>query len=109
MSAINRPVQLDLEAVQAFCNRNRIRRLALFGSILRDDFGADSDVDMLVEFFPDARVGWNIVLLADELEDLIGHPVDLRTPMELSRHFRQQVLAEARVIYESAEPERSGT
>lgn len=102
MSVINLPVNLDLEAVRAFCIRNRIRRLALFGSILREDFDADSDVDVLVEFFPDAHVGWNIVLLADELEELVGRPVDLRTPMELSRHFRQQVLADARVIYESA-------
>lgn len=100
MSAVNLPITLDLEAVRAFCVRNRIRRFALFGSVLRDDFRPDSDVDVLVEFFPDARVGWNIVLLAEELEQMLDHPVDLRTPMELSRHFRRQVFADALVIYQ---------
>ena len=69
--------------------------------MLREDFRPDSDIDVLVEFAPDAHVGWEIVTIADELSELLGWPVDLRTPMELSRHFRRQVLDDAQVIYES--------
>lgn len=83
-----------------FCERHHILRLSLFGSVLRDDFTAESDVDVLAEFDPQARIGWEIVGIADELSSMFGRQVDLHTPMELSRHFRKQVLADAQVLYE---------
>jgi hypothetical protein len=87
----------------SFCRRNRIRRFSLFGSILREDFGPTSDVDVLVEFEPGARVGLiGLAALEQELGDLLGRRVDLNTAGFLSRYFRDQVLAEARVEYEAA-------
>ena len=89
--------------IAEFCRRNHIRRLALFGSVLRDDFGPDSDVDVLVEFEPGARVGlMRLAGMEIELGDLLGHKVDLNTPGFLSRYFRDQVLAEAEVQYDAA-------
>lgn len=88
------------EAIAEFCQRNRIRRLSLFGSVLRDDFGPDSDIDVLVEFDPEARVG--LITFAGmeiELSELLGRKVDLQTPGSLSKYFRDQVLAEAEVQY----------
>ena len=87
-------------AIAEFCLRHQIRKLALFGSILRDDFRPDSDVDVLIEFEPDAHVGWEFVSLEDELSQILGRKVDLNTPGFLSRHFRQKVLDTAQVIYE---------
>ncbi len=86
-----------------FCHKHGIRRLAVFGSALRDDFGADSDVDILVEFAPD-RIPtlFDIVSMEQELSALLGgRKVDLRTPEDLSRYFREHVLAEAEVQYEA--------
>jgi Predicted nucleotidyltransferases len=95
-------VELPQEAIADFCRRNHIRRLALFGSILRDDFGPQSDVDVLVEFEPDTKVGLGFFRMQDELTQLLGRQVDLNTPGFLSVYFRDQVLAEARVQYEAA-------
>ncbi len=89
-------------ALAEFCHRYHIRKLSLFGSVLRDDFGPDSDVDVLVEFEPGKTPGFGIVTIEDELSRLIGRKVDLRTPGELSRYFRADVVREARVQYESA-------
>lgn len=100
MQILNSSVSLDQKVIADFCQRHHIRRLSLFGSVLRSDFTPDSDVDVLVEFETGAQIGWGIVDIADELSHMIGRKVDLRTPMELSRHFRKQVLAEAVVIYE---------
>jgi predicted nucleotidyltransferase len=76
--------------IAAFCRRNHIRKLSLFGSVLRDNFGPESDVDMLVEFEPGARISlFDMAALEIELAELVGRKVDLRTPEELSRHFRQ--------------------
>ena len=86
--------------IAEFCQRNNIRRLALFGSVLRDDFRPDSDVDMLVEFEPEARVGWKIVTIEADLAEIMGRPVDLKLAGDLSRHFRQKVVNTAQVIYE---------
>ena len=86
-------------AIADFSRRNRIRRLALFGSALRDDFRPDSDLDILVEFEPNARVGLRFFALQRELTELIGRPVDLNTPAFLSRYFRDQVMAEAEELY----------
>lgn len=93
-------IHLPDEVVAAFCRKHRVRRLALFGSVLRDDFRPDSDVDVLVEFEPGARAGF-LKLAAMELElgALLARKVDLRTPGELSRYFRDEVLATAEVRF----------
>ncbi len=94
-------IPVPRRAVVDFGQRNRIRKLSLFGSVLRDDFRPDSDIDMLVEFEPDAVVGlFDIARMERELSEIMGRRVDLRTPKDLSRHFRQQVLEEAEVQYE---------
>ena len=74
----------------------------LFGSILRDDFSPESDVDVLVEFDPEHIPGWEFIDMQDELSELFGRPVDLNTYGFLSPHFRDKVLAHAEVIYERA-------
>ena len=91
---------MNHQQIAEFCRRHHIRRLALFGSVLRDDFRPDSDVDVLVEFEPGQRVG--LIRLAGmelELSNVIGRWVDLRTPAELSHYFREEVLASAEVQY----------
>ncbi len=100
---INRdlPVTIDSTALTVICERYNVERLALFGSVLRDDFTPESDIDVLVEFDPESHIGWEIVTLADELSTTFGRKVDLRTPMELSRHFRKHVLIAA-VVYARA-------
>jgi len=83
-----------------FCRRHHIRRLSLFGSILRDDFGPDSDVDVLVEFDPGFAIG--LIRLAGierELSEKLGRKVDMRTQADLSRYFRDEVVAKAEVVY----------
>lgn len=77
-----------------------IRKLSLFGSILRDDFRPDSDIDILVEFEPGCTPGFAFITLQDTLSASLGRPVDLNTPQSLSRYFRDRVLAEAEVIDE---------
>jgi len=92
---------LPKDQIAEFCRRRHIRRLALFGSALRGDFGPESDVDLLVEFEPD-RIPtlFDIAGMEQELSALLGgRKVDLRTPEDLSRYFRDQVLAEAEVQY----------
>ena len=81
----------------AYCRRHHIRRLALFGSVLKDTARPDSDIDLLVEFEPGHEPGYiGLAAMQLELSDLIGgRPVDLRTPAELSRYFRDDVLANA--------------
>lgn len=96
-------IDIPKEQIAAFCRKNHIRRLALFGSVLRDDFGPDSDVDVLVEFEPHARVGLlRLAGLEIELGDLIGRKVDMNTPGFLSRYFREKVLSEAETHYDAA-------
>ncbi len=99
---IEHNIALPTEALIDFCQRHHIRKLALFGSVLRDDFRPDSDVDVLVEFEPGHAPGWEFVSMQDELSAILGRPVDLNTPGFLSRHFRQRVLDNAQVIYERA-------
>lgn len=84
-----------------FCQRNQIRKLSLFGSVLRQDFGPASDIDVLVEFEEGARVG--LIRLAGmelELGKLLGRKVDMNTPRCLSPYFRDRVLAQAETLYE---------
>ncbi|MFA7235989.1 MAG: nucleotidyltransferase family protein [Phycisphaeraceae bacterium] len=93
-------IDVPQEAIAAFCRRNRIRRLSLFGSVLREDFRPDSDIDMLVEFEPDARVSlFDVGGMMYELTEMLGRQVDLRTPADLSRYFRQQVIADSELLY----------
>ena len=90
------------EILAAFCKKHRIRRCALFGSVLRDDFGPESDIDVLVEFEPGARVGLAFFDIQDELSTLLGRSVDLHTPAFLGKHFRQEVVASAETLYDAA-------
>jgi uncharacterized protein len=94
-------IQLQKELIVSFCRERHIRRLAIFGSALRPDFRPDSDIDLLVEFEPDHIPGlFGIARMERELSALCGgRRVDLRTPEDLSRYFRQQVLDEAEVQY----------
>ena len=96
-------IEIDKTKIAEFCRRHHIRRLALFGSVLRDDFRPDSDVDVLVEFEP-GHVPGLIRLAGMEIEfcEIVGRKVDLRTPAELSRYFRQKVLDLAEVQYDAA-------
>lgn len=94
-------VTIPGEALNAFCQRYPIARLALFGSVLREDFRPDSDIDVLVEFTPGAHVGYlDMAVMEIELSRILGRTVDLRTPAELSRHFRENVISTAQVLYE---------
>ena len=93
---------IDRERISEFCRRHHIRRLALFGSALRADFGPTSDVDVLVEFEPDHVPGLAFFTMQQELSTLIGRPVDMNTPGFLSRYFRESVLKEAEPLYVAA-------
>lgn len=94
-------ISVDTAKIRTFCRRYHIRRLALFGSVLRPDFQPDSDVDVLVEFERDHVPGlFGIARLERELSAIFGgRRVDLRTPEDLSRYFRQVVMEEAEVQY----------
>jgi len=96
-------VTIPKERIAEFCHRHHIRKLALFGSILRDDFRPDSDVDVLVEFQAGCVVGlMRMAGIQRELSDLLGRKVDLRTPEDLSRYFRDEVVRTAAVQYAEA-------
>jgi predicted nucleotidyltransferase len=86
--------------IAEFCKKNNIRKLAIFGSVLREDFGPDSDVDVLVDFEPGTRVG--LIRLAGLEIELLGRKVDLNTPGFLSKYYRDEVLTEAVVHYDAA-------
>lgn len=98
----NLPIELPREELVAFCRRHQIRRLALFGSVLRQDFSPSSDLDVLVEFEPGTRMGLKFFTLQEDLAHLLGRRVDLNTRGFLSRYFRDEVLAEAETIYDAA-------
>ena len=88
-------IVVDCVRLTVFCRRSGIRRLAVFGSALRDDFGPDSDIDVLVEFETGRTPGLAFFAMQDELGRLFNRVVDLHTPASLSRYFRSQVLSEA--------------
>jgi hypothetical protein len=92
-------VPIDRERIAEFCRRNHIRKLSLFGSVLREDFRPESDVDVLVEFEPGKTPGLAFVSIEAELSRLLGRRVDLHTPNSLSRHIRAEVLAAAESIH----------
>lgn len=95
-------IHLPRERIAEFCRRNHIARLALFGSVIRDDFTPDSDVDVLVDFEPGKVPGFSFVTMQDELSELLGRKVDLHTPNSLSKYYRDEVLAEAEDLYVQA-------
>ena len=99
---VARSLQLDRDRIADFCRRHRIRRLALFGSALRDDFGPDSDVDVLVEFEPGARIGWDFITIQDELGELLERRVDLLTPGSIRPAYRDEILSTAEDVYVAA-------
>ena len=92
-------VSFDRGKLAEWCRRHHVRKLALFGSVLREDFRPDSDVDVLVEFEPGHVPGLAFFEMQEELSTLVGRRVDLSTPAFLSRYFRDQVLAEAQTQY----------
>ena len=96
------PIALPADEIARFCRERGIRRLALFGSVLRDDFTPASDVDMLVEYLPGRHPGLMLFRQQDELAASIRRRVDLHTPQSLSRHFRDEVLEASLPIYEQA-------
>jgi hypothetical protein len=98
---INNKIIVPQGKIADFCRRNHIRKLSLFGSVLRGDFGPDSDVDVLVEFETGHVPGFfRLYDLEKKLSFLFdGRKVDLRTPEDVSRHFRNEVIAKAEVQY----------
>ena len=89
------------DLIEEFCRKHHIRKLSIFGSYLREDFGPESDIDFLVEFDPDHIPGLlGIVRMERELSEILGGwKVDLRTAQDLSRYFRNQVVSSAEVQY----------
>jgi predicted nucleotidyltransferase len=96
------PIDYSPELLASLCQRFGVRRLAAFGSVLRDDFTPDSDVDLLVEFEPQRTPGFGFFRLQAELAELFGRSVDLNTSASLSPYFRDRVLFEARELYVAA-------
>lgn len=93
------PISVDRKAIADFCRRHHIRKLSFFGSVLRDDFTPESDIDVLVEFEPGHVPGLAFFEMERELSNILGRTVDLNTAGFLSRYFRDEVLAEAEVQY----------
>jgi hypothetical protein len=93
-------IDFSREALVDLCRRHHIRRLSLFGSVLREEFGPDSDIDVLVEFDPSHVVGFRIFRVEEELSRLFGgHRVDLVNPKYLNRHVKDRILSSAQVQY----------
>ena len=94
------PIKLDKEQIARFCQKNHIRKLSLFGSVLREDFREDSDVDFLVEFDCEHIPGlFALMGMEEELSEMLGRKADMRTPKDLSRYFREDVLRNAVLQY----------
>ena len=94
------PIQVDQERIAEFCRNHHIRKLAFFGSVLREDFRLDSDLDVLVEFESGQEPGFmRLARMERELSEMFGRQVDLRTPEDLSRLFRDEVVMGAQVQY----------
>lgn len=96
-------MKIDLESMAEFSRRHQVAELALFGSVLTDQFGPESDVDVLVTFATGARISlFDLVEMADELSELLGRHVDLVPKLGLKPQIRESVLESARVIYAAA-------
>lgn len=87
------------ERLAEFCRKHHIQRMSVFGSVLRDDFRPESDVDFLVEFEEGHHPGWDIVDVCDELERLVGREVDVVNPKYLKQRLRKNVLENAQLVY----------
>jgi hypothetical protein len=99
---MTRNITLPKDEIAEFCRRHHIRRLSLFGSVLGEDFGPESDLDVLVEFAPGQTPGFAFFAMEEELSKIVGRKVDLNTPGFLSRYIRDEVMGEAEVQF--AEP-----
>src|SRR5436190_21762161 len=97
-------IPIPADALADFCRRHHIRRLSLFGSVLRDDFRPDSDIEVLVEFESEHVPGLAFFGMQDELSTILGRRVDLNTPGFLSSRIRASALADADLLYESPRP-----
>lgn len=95
----NLPIELPRDALVDFCRRHHIRRMALFGSVLREDFSDESDVDVLVEFEPGQVPGLEFFGMQDELSALLGRRVDLFTPGFFRSPLRERIEGESEVVY----------
>jgi len=95
-------ITIDREKISDFCRRHHIRKLAFFGSVLREDFKSESDVDVLVEFKQGHVPCLAFFSMERELSEILNHKVDLNTPQFLNPYFRDQVLAEAEAQYVAA-------
>lgn len=94
------PIELDKEQIAAFCTRHHLTKLALFGSVLTDRFGPDSDVDVLFEYAPKhIPTLFDVAAMEEELSGILGRKADMRTPQDLSRYFRDEVVRTALVQY----------
>ncbi len=103
MSVAELPIPMDREKIAEFCRARGIRKLSLFGSVLREDFDpARSDVDVLVEFIPGVRPGLKFFGYGEALAEIVGHKVDFNTAEWLSKYFRDDVIREAVPLYEQA-------
>ena len=92
-------IKVPRKELAEFCRKNHIRRMAFFGSVLREDFRPDSDIDILVEFEAGHVPGLAFFTMQAELTRILGRQVDLCTPKFLSPYFRDQVIREAKVAY----------
>ncbi len=93
-------IEVDRAALAEFCRANHIRKLSLFGSVLREDFGPESDVDVLVEFEPGRVPGYGFIRIQREMSALFGgRKIDLLTPKSINRRIRDRALANAEVQY----------
>jgi hypothetical protein len=95
-------IYIPEQQIVDFCRRHHIRKLAFFGSVLRDDFTPESDIDVLVEFEPGHTPGLAFFAMQRELSEILGRKADLNTVSDLSPYFRQEVLDEAEVLYVTA-------
>ena len=98
---IQTAVPIPYERIAAFCEKYHVVKMWLFGSVLRDDFTPESDIDVLVEFDPEHIPGWEFYgRWPKELEAIFGHPVDLGTPDSLRPWVKSHIMSDAQVIYE---------
>ena len=100
-TVIHHNITFNSEKLEKFCRKKGIRKLSLFGSVLHDDFGTESDIDILVEFLPGKVVTYiDLAGFETELTAFFGgRKIDLRTPAELSKYFKDKVLSEAETLY----------
>jgi len=96
-------LEIPQDKIAEFCRKHHIKKLALFGSVLRDDFQPESDVDVLVEFEPGHIPGLAFFSMQEELAEILGKKVDLNTPQCLSKYYRDEVLAEAEVQFDQSQ------